>query len=183
MLSPQSGPIDAASAERARWFAEEIQSHESAVRGYLRNQFPSLDTDDVVQESYLKILRSKAVDPIRSTKAYFFSIARNTALTIFRRRKIYSETPVNGLPDSRVVDPAPNAAENADHNQRTDMVVEAIDRLPGRCQEIVKLVALEGLSTAEVAFRLGISQPTVRVQMARGIKKCASYWAERQGNG
>ncbi len=45
-------------AEAGRWLTEEVQPHERALRGYLHSQFPSLDADDVVQESYLKLLKA-----------------------------------------------------------------------------------------------------------------------------
>lgn len=145
------------------------------MRGYLRNHFPEIEADDVVQESYLKLLRVRATDRIASAKAYFFSVARNTALTMARRRKIYSATPVNELPNWRVVDGRADAAETANSEQQRELVVDAISQLPGRCREIVALSAVEGLSYAEIAARLGLSESTVRVQVARGIQKMASY--------
>ncbi|MBI2497428.1 MAG: RNA polymerase subunit sigma-24, partial [Opitutae bacterium] len=45
-------------ADFARWFAEEVQPHEPALRAWLRNRFPTLvDPDDLVQESYARLLR------------------------------------------------------------------------------------------------------------------------------
>jgi RNA polymerase sigma-70 factor (ECF subfamily) len=167
LLSPE--------AERSEWLAVEMQRHEPAVRGYLRNQFPSIDADDVLQESYLKILRAKAATGIISIKAYFFSVARNTARTLFRRRQIYSRTDVNELPDSLVLDEAHDAAETANSHLRLELVIEAIDRLPLRCRQIVSLAVLEGQLSAEIATRLGLSESTVRVQLARGVKKCAEF--------
>jgi DNA-directed RNA polymerase specialized sigma24 family protein len=79
--------VESDPAERARWFTEEVNPHEAALRGYLHSAFPSLDVDDVVQESYLKLLRARAAGRIASTKSYLFSIARNTALTVFQRRR------------------------------------------------------------------------------------------------
>lgn len=157
---------------------EHVRLHEPALRGYLRSQFPSLDADDVVQESYLKLLRARAACQITAVKAYFFSIARNTALTILRRRRLFSDIPVNELPDSFVLEPRPDAAEMVDSRQRIELAIEAIDRLPARCREVLKLATIEGKSTTEIAAQLRISENTVRVQLARGIKKCAHFLRE-----
>ena len=47
-------------ANLTSWFAEEVQPHESSLRSYLRSVFPSLpDIDDLVQESYARLLRAK----------------------------------------------------------------------------------------------------------------------------
>lgn len=157
------------------WLAGEMQRLEPAVRGYLRSHYPSIDADDVVQESYLKILRARATTGIISVKAYFFSVARNTARTLFRRRQIYSPIAVNELPEQWVVDAGRDAAETTNVHLRHALVVQAIDQLPDRCRMVISLAALEGCSSAEIAVRLRISEVTVRVQLARGVKKCAEF--------
>lgn len=171
---------NSASAEQARWLAEQIQPHEPALRRYLQAQFPSIDADDAIQESYLKLLRIRTGGRVNSAKAYFFSVARNTARTLFRRRQFYSNIPLNELPDSLVLDPGPDAAETANSRQRVALAVEAIDRLPARCREIIKIATFEGAPTAEIAGRLGLSESTVRVQLMQGIKKCARYVRKRK---
>jgi RNA polymerase sigma factor (sigma-70 family) len=164
--------------DQARWIAEEIQPHEPSVRGYLRNQFPTIDADDVVQESYLMLLRIMGERRITSSKAYFFAVARNIARRLFRRRKLYSDTSVNELPDSCLMDGEQDAAETIHTHQMRGYVVEAIDRLPPRCGVILGLAALQGYSNAAIAKELGLSENTVRVQIARGIKKCAAHLRE-----
>jgi RNA polymerase sigma factor (sigma-70 family) len=152
--------MDSPQSDQTRWFADEVQPHEAALRGYLHRQFPSVEADDVVQESYLKLWRAGAT--VDSAKAYFFSIARNTALTLFRRRRLFSDVPVGDLPEWRLADTAPDAAD-----------VAALDRLPPRCREICVLAALERRSPAEIAAQLGLAESTVYVQLARGVKHCA----------
>jgi RNA polymerase sigma-70 factor (ECF subfamily) len=144
----------------------------------LRSQFPSIDTDDVVQESYLKLFKARIAGKVTLTKAYFFSVARNTALTIFRRGQIYSGISVNELPEWRILDGGPDAAETTNHHLRLALAVEAVGHLPGRCREICRLAAWEGVAPADIATRLGIAESTVHVQLARGIMKCAAYLRE-----
>lgn len=172
--------MDSPSAEQARWLTEHVQPHEVALRGYLRSRFPSVDADDVVQESYLKLLTARTAGKVAATKAYFFSVARNTALTLLRRRQIYSPIPVNELPDWRVLQSGADAAETANTHLQLELVAAAIARLPARCGEIVTLAALDGLTSAEIAVRLGLVPATVRVQLARGVEKIAAYLRARR---
>src|SRR5688572_12669174 len=95
------------------WVVDNFRPHETEIRGYLQARFPSIDTDDVVQESYLKLLKLRAVEKIESARSYFFSVARNTALTVFRRQRIYSDVPVAELPPAWLAEDSGDAAEAA----------------------------------------------------------------------
>ena len=173
--APDTSVSSAGAVDAERWFAEEVRPHESAVRGYLQNRFPSIDADDVLQESYLKLLRLPFTGRISSAKAYFFAIARNTASRVLRRSRLFSPVRVNELPDTCLVDVGQNGAELANAHQRHALVIAAIDRLPPRCREVLHLAVLQAKSPAEIARALRISENTVRVQMARGIKTCSHY--------
>ena len=181
---PRSGSrtLGTASQERATWFATQVQPHEPEVRGYLRNRFPSVDVDDVVQESYLKLWRwRRSTRKISSSRAYFFSTARNTALTLIRRRRLYSDTPVSELPSWNVIDQERDAFERIHKIQQLELISGVMDELPGRCREIVGLIALQGLSYQEVAARLSLSESTIRVQTARSVRKIADCLRSRIG--
>lgn len=178
-MPPPSSDLVTSSLEHSRWFMKEVHPHEAAVRGYLRNRFPGVDVDDVVQESYLKLLRAKAAGKIASAKAYLFAVARNTAVTLGRRQTIYSATPLNELPDLRVLDGGPDAANAADASQRLALMRDAINQLPPRCRDVMRLAVLRGMGNAEIAAELGLSENTVRVHLGRAIKKCADFLRER----
>lgn len=162
-------------ADQTRWFAEEVQPHEATVRGYLRKHFPTIDEDDVVQESYFKLLKAKASGKIASTKAYLFAVVRNTALTLGRRKQIYSNTPLNELPGLRVLHEGPDAAESANAFLRMELMRQAIKQLPPRCRSVLMLAVLRGKSNAEIAVELGLAEQTVRVHLSVGMQKCADY--------
>ena len=174
-MSTAPEPLTQSATIDHRWFAEEVRPHEAAVRGYLRNRFPSVDADDVLQEAYLQLLRAPAAGKIASAKAYFFTIARNTARRVFRRNRIFSPIGVNELPDSCLLEHGVGGGDVADHRHRHALVIEALDRLPPRCREVVELAALHGSRPAEIAAKLGIAENTVRVQLARGVKACSDY--------
>ncbi len=167
-------------AEQGRWLADEVRPHEQAVRGYLRHQFPSLETDDVVQESYLHLLRSHAAGKIASARAYFFRVARNTAIRFLHRRQgAISEVAVNRTEGFQLIDGGQDAAAAVNAQQRLELVADAVDQLPVRCRAIIRHAVVDGLSAPEIASRLGLSESTVRVQLARGVKRCAEYLRER----
>ncbi|MEN9632287.1 MAG: hypothetical protein RL077_691 [Verrucomicrobiota bacterium] len=177
-ISPKANELSGG-VHDARWIIENVQTQEAAVRGYLRNAFPGVDVDDVIQESYLKLLKARTAGSIFAMKGYFFAIARNTAITFFHRRKIYSDTPVSALSDWRILDDVPDAADIADAAHRLELVAEALEQLPARCRDVFRLAVLRGFSNAEIAQALGMAENTVRVQLRRGIIKCSEYVRQR----
>jgi DNA-directed RNA polymerase specialized sigma24 family protein len=62
--------------------------HDDHLKTYLRTSFPTVrDVDDIVQESYLRIWRRQSVQPVRTAKAFLFTIARRLTIDWLRREK------------------------------------------------------------------------------------------------
>lgn len=162
--------------EQARWFTEEVQPHEPDLRAYLRRQFPKLtDVDDMVQESFARLLRARETGRVDCVRAYLFTIARNAANALLRRPKIFDENPITDSAVLRIVEVGADVAEQVCTNQEVAFLLDAIDALPARCREIFILRKLQGVSQKEIARRLGLSEQTVQVQVGRGAKKCAQF--------
>ena len=166
--------------DQARWFAEEVKLHEPILRGYLQKRFPSLpDHDDIVQETYSRLLRTRDKGRLTSTKAFLFTVARNVAIDLLRRRPKVEHEPISDLHALPVLEEAPSAEESLERQQRRENLIEAIASLPDRCREVLMLRHLDGLPYKEIAVRLGISPNTVKVHMAKGVRDLISYFRTR----
>ncbi len=165
-----SGPAD------VRWFHEHVLVHDRSLRTHVRGSFPSIgDVDDVVQESYLRVWRARAKEPIQSVKAFLFTVARHIALDLVRKERA---SPIIGILNGTALssaDEAPGIVEVLDHAERVEMVKDALMRLPLRCREVVILYKLQGMSRSEVASSLRISEKTADEQVARGVKRLEAY--------
>jgi RNA polymerase sigma-70 factor (ECF subfamily) len=151
------------------------------LRAWLRARFPSLlDPDDLVQESYLRLLRTRAAGgSVVNTKAFLFTTARNVALDLVRRDRVVTmEGLVNAAPSS-VLEERHDVAENVSRAQEIEILHEAIRALPARCREIVTLQKIHALSNREIAERLGLSVNTVNAQMVIGLMRCRTYLRDR----
>ncbi len=165
-----------ADGELSRWFREEIQTHEQALRAYLRGRFSSLhDVDDLVQETYARILRSRAVGQASLTRAYLFVTARNVALDQLRKKRPELIEGIAEMERLGVVEERPDAAEASSHDQELELLAEAIASLPARCREVFVLRRYHDLSHREIAQRLGIAENTVNAQLVSGMLRSREY--------
>jgi RNA polymerase sigma-70 factor (ECF subfamily) len=170
--------------DQARWFSEEVNPHRGALRDYVRRAFPGVrDVDDVVQDSLLRIWAARAHRQIGCARAFLFKIARNRALDLLRHG---AASPLVGVRDLAALSVAEEDRSPADAlatTEKIELLAEAIADLPARCREIVVLRKLSGLSQREVAGRLGLSERTVEVQVARGTRRCAEFLRRRGVSG
>ena len=163
--------------EQSRWFAMEVLPHEAALRAYLRSQFPRLqDSDDVIQETYTRLLREQGTGRIQHPRAFMFTTARNLALDLFRRRRTARADAVTHFDSANVVEERPDAAEVPNQRQELEFLVAAVQTLPERCRQVIMLRYLKGFSYKEIAALLGISVETVKTHMAKGVLRCSEYF-------
>lgn len=164
----------------SRWFTEKVQPHEPALRAYLQARFPTLaDHDDLVQETYTRLLRAQANGGVRYPKAFLFTAARNAAFDLFRRRGAKPTEVVTDLVELTVLEEMPGVGEQMDQCYELEVLADAVRALPDRCRQVIMLRYLDGLAYKEIAEQLGISAETVKVHMAKGMRRCAAFFAER----
>jgi len=160
-------------SEEARWFAEKVQPHESTLRGYLHSVATVTDVDDVVQETYARLLRAREQGSVRSVRGLLFATARNVARDLFRRRAVAKNEPTL---DDGIVDDAPAVSEVVSRRQEVALSESAIRDLPERCRVILVLRRFEHLSHKEIAARLGIAEHTVEAQLTKGLRRCEEFF-------
>ncbi len=134
----------------ARWYAENLQVHEAALRAWLRVKFPFLtDRDNVVQESLTRVWRMRQHDEIKSPKALLFTTARNLAIDELRRRNLAPIESLEELPDLSVLDEGAPAVDAVALKQEIELLIQAIQSLPVRCRQVLTLRKIYGLSHRE----------------------------------
>ncbi len=173
-------------SELGQWFAAHVQPHESVLRAWLRSKFKSeTDLDDVVQETYLRLLRARERGEVTSPKAFLFAVARNLALDRFRHRAVVPTEPLAESDGLAVLDEGGHTADLIAHHQELALLTEAIQSLPDRCRQIFTLRKVYGLAQSEIAAQLGVSENTVSAQLTIGVKKCMAFMLrcrrEREG--
>lgn len=172
--------LPAPPAEDARWFVDEVQTHSRQLKCYLRRAYPSVsDIDDVIQESYLRVWKARAIEPILSARAFLFHVARNVIIDVLRRRQATPIDSMGNLAELIVCDEAPGAVENLAMQENIEQLAAALDALPPRCRDILIFCKLEGHSYREAALRFGVAEKTVAEHVYRGAQRLGDELGRR----
>lgn len=156
---------------------EEVQPHEPKIRAWLQARFPGMsDVDDLIQETYLRVLQAKGAGNLTHPKAYLFATARNAALDRVRRNKVVCFEPLADITDSTVLVDITHGTAAKDRDEELEVLTQAIRALPERCREVLILRKHHGLSHREIADQLGISPHTVNAQITVAMIKCREYF-------
>ena len=79
-------------SEQTRWFHAEVKPLEPLLRGYLQKRFPAVaDHDDIIQETYARVLSAQTSGRLTFVKGFLFAAARNIAIDLIRagRKRVH----------------------------------------------------------------------------------------------
>lgn len=158
------------------WFDEEIKPLEPSLRSWLNRQFQA-DThvEDILQESYFRVLKAREKRVISYPKAYLYRTAHNVACDFLKDARVNC---TDALEDTQVVDilvQPETTHEIIQRNHDISLLEDAIKALPKKCREIFTLRKVYDLSYKEIAAQLKISERTISAQMNIALRKCAAF--------
>jgi RNA polymerase sigma factor (sigma-70 family) len=158
------------SDERAIWLGRFVLPHEPALRAWLRRRrLGGLDIDDIIQETYTRLVAAESVSHVQDAKSYTFQIAGSVVIDHLRRMKVVSISSVPDLDYMEVVSDAPSPERQVIDRDELRRLAVTIARLPGKIRDVFTLRRVHGLSQREVAERLGLAESTVEKHMSRGF--------------
>lgn len=160
-----------------RWFCEEVLPLERQLMAFLRHHGRGLgDLIDFRQDVYEKILAAAAQNGLpQNSRAYVMVTARNMLINATRRSKIVSFELVADLEELDL--DADMFATERQMNARDELrkTQAAMDALPARCREVVRLCKVEGHSVQETAMVLRVSRSLVEKELTSGMRAISNH--------
>ncbi|HET7608152.1 MAG TPA: RNA polymerase sigma factor [Gammaproteobacteria bacterium] len=156
-----------------------FERHHTRVYGYcLRMTGNRATAEDLVQDVFMKMLKYKATFKEDSELVpWMFGIARNSCLAHLKRRA------VDHLPATQATEEA--AAEEAHEELRderqSELVRQALLKLPAERREVLVLSRYEYKSYDEIARVLDCSVGAVKVRAHRAMKQLREIYLDMAG--
>jgi RNA polymerase sigma factor (sigma-70 family) len=136
---------------------------------------------DITQEVFLRVICTGGYDPRRGTvDGWLQVVTRNTAIDWIRREAAHQQrvTRVGSMHSASVivVEDTVTARAQADH------IRAAVAQLPPRELEAISLAYFDGLTSRQIADRLGLPESTVKSRIRRALTRLACTVARDLGD-
>ena len=143
-----------------------LESSRNWLKRYFARRIAPGQVDDLVQEVLVSLHTKRAsFDPARPFLPWLAAIARYRWIDALRRTYRAAE-------DELLSEPASEA--DAEELAARISLDRLLGFLPERQVAVIRAVKIEGLSIAEAALRCGQSEPLVKVNIHRGLRKLAA---------
>lgn len=128
--------------------------------------------EDVVQESFLRLIQHPEPHAIENHRAYLFKVTSNVLVDYNRKLEVLAKhhevcEDFDSLPSTK---PGPEIALH--HQQLLQQTLRALDDLPAIQSSIFLLHRFDGLSYPQIAKLLKISRATVERHFAVAMEHC-----------
>jgi RNA polymerase sigma-70 factor (ECF subfamily) len=160
-----------------------FREHGSALKGYLYRQTGNeQDANELVQETYLRMLQIKDMDAVRDCRAYMFTIAGNLAKKHGREQgRERGTVDVNDATLEAELSYHPSFGDQIDDEEHLRRLREVFAELPVKCRAAYILQTAHGLSYAEIAQQLGVSTDMVKKYLSQTLLHCRRRMGGRNG--
>jgi RNA polymerase sigma factor (sigma-70 family) len=135
---------------------------------------------DLVHETYIKLAAREPGERVDNPRSYVLRTATNLAIDWLRRDVRLRGVDVSdeGIEDVEDLAARPEAALL--DQERLRLLNEALLELPQNARQALLLNRVEGLTQAEIARRLGVSESMVTKYIAQALRHCRA-WRARMG--
>lgn len=135
--------------------------------------------DDIISDVFMTVwIRRAKITDIRNIKNYLFICTKNKILKYNNKMHLKMRVPLQSGDDFSKkysdVEAEDHIEVHLEQQQAKNIINDLIETLPKRCKIIYRLIKYEGLTYAQTAELLGISEKTVQAQMIIAVKKLGS---------
>jgi RNA polymerase sigma factor (sigma-70 family) len=161
-------------ADKQAFVAAVASQHGRRLRHFLASRLRNAsDVPDLVQEVFLRLLRIRSHETIRTPEAYLLTIAGHVIHQHTLQQAAIPEAIdiADAIADSEALI-GPDAADEIDTQREIQALGCALAELPRNVQACFILQRLYGYSLDEIVARVGIARSTVKKYLVIAVTHC-----------
>ena len=161
------------------WFVREVLPHEPVLVRVLSRLWRHKDEiADLRQEALVRVYEAARISYPHNPRAFLLTTARNLVTDRLRRDRVVSLEALADLDELNVLVEERTPERHVSMRQEVKLLLDALQRLPPRCREVVVLRKVKQLTQREVAMALCIAESTIEKQVAKGMRMLAQWLSE-----
>ena len=144
--------------------------HQKLIHRVMAKGLAKREAEDVVQEAFVKLLGLENEQINSYIQAYLYRIALNLAIDKLRHN---ARNPLQTMAEQQEFSCQASSPERQNSSKQTlDKMAKTIKTLPLKCRQAFILYKVKGMSYAEIAKILAISESMVRKYVLKAVRHC-----------
>lgn len=169
----QSSVVPQAIAPEDMDVGQLYRRHHPWLVGWLRRKLADgQDASDVSHDIFLRLLSLDSLEALREPRAYLLVIASRLLINRYRRKRVETEALRQVAVLMRSVEERTPAEIAAAQSLLRRLLLMLAEELPDHVRRAFLLSRVDGLSYAQIAERLGVSESSVKQYLARALVHC-----------
>jgi RNA polymerase sigma factor (sigma-70 family) len=147
-----------------------LRDYEAPLLSYAVSLLGDLDrARDVVQDTFIRLYEQEEGKVNDGLKAWLYTVCRNRAFDVLRRRRRIVEMDDESLAEVR--EQGPNPSEQLERHETESEVIRFLARLPANQREVIRLKFQGDLSYKQISQVTGLSASNVGFLIHTGLKR------------
>jgi len=153
-----------------------FQEHYADLLAFLARRLGNVEkAADVAQDTYLRLAGLGDTAQILEPRAFVFRVAGNLAIDRLRQEQRRSAWQADMPDQEEVCDPMASPERSFLGAEAIEQLDGALHQLPSNARLALLLNRLEGLTHAQIAQRLGVSESTVGKYIVQAMRQCRDW--------
>jgi RNA polymerase sigma factor (sigma-70 family) len=142
------------------------------LTAFVRRRVGAVEADDVVQETYLRVMQYANQIELEHPRAYLFRIAANVTFDHNKVMKSDRDRFDSEVDPDSFHSEAPDQEADCEARQRLQRCLAALERMPAIYRHVFLLHRIDGMTQSEIAEALDMPKRTVERYIARALERC-----------
>ena len=154
--------------------------HKTELCRYLmhKHRLNLSEAEDVVQTTFARFAALEQPQSVDNPRAFLYRIAVNVSVDVQRRAQVQDKYLQANSHDDDSAEPGPERV--VEGRQRLGILSRALWGMPKKRRKLLLMSRIDGLSYAEIARRVGLSETVVRKHVNNALADCHQALLSKQ---